>query len=65
MTCEDHEEHKLIRKQILNEKDTNKIDNSNKKFVPLVLVWVRYEEPGNYTHLILLPEIIINCQIWH
>ena len=59
MMCEDPEEHKSIRKAHFNERTEIKIDHSNKKFVSisLSLGWGT-EEPGNYTHLILLPEII-------
>ena len=38
-----------------------KLDNfyEIRKMFPLVLVQVWYKGPGNYTHLILIPEIIL------
>ena len=38
-----------------------------KKIVSIMsLVWVRHEEPGNYTHLILLPRnCLFTCPFWH
>ena len=37
--------------------EEDKKDDSKSMF-PLVTVWVRHKEPGNYTHLISLPR---NC----
>ena len=37
MMCEDPEEHKLIRRENINERGENKIDHSNKKFVSISL----------------------------
>ena len=42
-----------------NEREEDEKDE-NKTMFPSVSVWVRYEEPGNYTHLISLPR---NCSL--
>ena len=65
MMCEDPENHRLIRKgtknymiTTFNKREEDEKDD-NKRTFPSVSVWVWHEEPGNCTHLILFPEIIL------
>ena len=65
MMCEDPEKHKLIR-QVNVMKETNKIDDSNKKFVSISLslaeagrAWKLH--PSNF----VCQKLFINCQIQH
>ena len=65
MICEDPEEHKSIR-QVHLMKETNKIDDSNKKFVSISLslgeaqgAWKLH--PSNF----VCQKLFINCEIWH
>ena len=42
-------------RQFFNKREEDKKDDSKSMF-PLVSVWVRHEDPGNYTHIISLPR---------